>query len=110
MSLGRPVAKIELNPAEEGKLRTIAARRKSQQQESLRARIILLCAEGLPNQEIAQRERVTPATVGKWRKRFAEERLEALVDLPRSGAPRKISDEKVDEIITKTLEEKPAAR
>jgi transposase len=110
MSLGRPVAKIELTPAEEGKLRTIAARRKSQQQESLRARIILLCAEGLPNQKIAQRERVTPATVGKWRRRFAEERLEALVDLPRSGAPRKISDDKVDEIITKTLEEKPAAR
>ena len=110
MSLGRPVVNIALTPAEEGKLRTIAARRKSQQQESLRARIILLCAEGLPNQEIAQRERVTPATVGKWRRRFAEERLEALVDLPRSGAPRKISDEKVDEIITKTLEEKPAAR
>jgi transposase len=88
----------------------IARRRKSQQQESQRARILLLCAEGLPNNEVAKRERCTAGTVGKWRRRFAEERLEGLVDAPRSGAPRRIDDAKVEEIITKTLEQKPAAR
>jgi transposase len=110
MPLGRPVAKIILTAAEREKLSMIAKRRKSQQQESLRARIILLCAEDLSNKEIAERERVAQATVGKWRKRFAKERLAGMVDAPRTGAPRQIDDSKVEEIITKTLETKPPAR
>lgn len=88
----------------------MAQRRKSQQQDSQRARIVLLCAEGLANKEVARRERVNSATVGKWRGRFARERLAGLVDAPRAGAPRTITDAKVEAIITKTLEEKPAAR
>jgi transposase len=110
MPAGRPVAKIELTNAEREKLSLIARRRKAQQQESQRARILLLCAEGLPNKEVARREQVTSHTVGKWRARFAKERLAGLVDAPRAGAPRKISDARVEEIITKTLEQKPAAR
>lgn len=88
----------------------MAQRRKSQQQDSQRARLILLCAEGLANKEVARRERVNSATVGKWRGRFARERLAGLVDAPRAGAPRTITDAKVEAIITRTLEEKPAAR
>jgi len=88
----------------------IAQRRKSQQQDSQRARILLLCAEGLPNKEVASQERVSAATVGKWRKRFAKERLAGLMDAPRAGAPRKISDQRVEEIVTKTLESKPFGR
>ena len=110
MPLGRPVAAIELTSLELEKLTMMAQRRKSQQQDSQRARIVLLCAEGLANKEVARRERVNAATVGKWRGRFARERLAGLVDAPRAGAPRTITDAKVEAIITKTLEEKPAAR
>jgi transposase len=110
MTIGRPVAKVQLSEHEREKLSMIARRRKSQQQDSQRARILLLCAEGLTNQEVARRERVSAATVGKWRARFATERLDGLVDAPRSGAPRKISDQKIEEIITKTLEQRPLAR
>jgi transposase len=102
--------KIELTVVEREKLSMIAKRRKSQQQDSQRARIILLCADGLSNKEVAKRERVAQATVGKWRTRFAKERLAGMVDAPRSGAPRQINDAKVEEIITKTLESKPHAR
>lgn len=110
MPIGRPVAKIVLTPYEREKLTLIAQRRTAQQQEAQRARIILLCAEGLANQEVAQREKVSLPTVGKWRSRFAKARLEALVDAPRSGAPRRITDGQVEQIITKTLERTPTAR
>ena len=110
MPLGRPVAQIILTPLEKEKLTLISQRRTAQQQEAQRARIILLCAEGLTNQEVARREKVCLPTVGKWRSRFAKGRMEALVDEPRSGAPRKISDVKVEQVITKTLETLPTAR
>src|SRR6266446_4704760 len=97
MPTGRPVALIKLTNLERQKLSMIAQRRKSQQQDSQRARILLLCAEGLPNKEVASQERVSAATVGKWRKRFAKERLAGLMDAPRAGAPRKISDQRVEE-------------
>lgn len=109
MPIGRPVAPIVLTPLEKEKLTLIAQRRTAQQQQAQRARLILLCAEGLPNQEVARRERVSLPTVGKWRSRFAQARLAALVDAPRSGAPRQISDQTVEAVITKTLETKPAA-
>lgn len=110
MPIGRPVAPIVLSPAEQEKLTLIARRHTAQQQEGQRARIVLLCAEGLTNTEVARREGVCLPTVGKWRRRFAKHRLEALVDAPRSGAPRKITDTKVEELITKTLQAPPAAR
>jgi len=59
------------------------------------------------NQAIARAERVTAQTVGKWRQRFVERRLDGLVDEPRPGQPRKITDEQVEEVIIKTLEEAP---
>jgi len=110
MAIGRPVPKIELTAYEREKLSLISQRRTAQQQEAQRARIILLCAEGLANQEVARKERVCLPTVGKWRRRFAQARLEALVDAPRTGAPRRIDDQKVEEVITRTLEAKPPAK
>jgi transposase len=110
MPIGRPVAPIVLTDLEQEKLTLISQRRTAQQQQAQRARIILLCAQALSNQEVAKRERVSAQTVGKWRKRFVAARLEALVDAPRSGAPRQISDGAVEEMITKTLETKPQAR
>ena len=88
----------------------IANRPKSNQRDALRARIILGASEGLSNTEIARREKVSLPTVGKWRSRYAKERIDALADAPRSGAPRSIDDKKVEEVLTKTLEGAPRAR
>jgi transposase len=106
---GRPKATLILSDDERQKLETWAARPKSTQRLALRARIILACAEGLDNTDVAVRLRVNTVTVGKWRKRFLADRLEGLADEPRPGAPRTITDAMVERVITKTLEEKPKA-
>ncbi len=110
MSKGRPVEAIKLTETERGKLELMASRPKSSQRDAQRASIILACAEGLANQTVALRTGVCVQTVGKWRSRFATGRMEALVDAPRPGAPRTISDEKVEQVVTDTLEQKPKAR
>ena len=73
----------------------------------LRCRIVLAAAEGATNNEVAERLGVHPATVSKWRRRFVERRLEGLSDEPRPGAPRSITDEQLEQVIVKTLEETP---
>ena len=72
-----------------------------------RARIILKCASGLDNQTVAQRLRVTPQMVGKWRARFVSDRLDGLMDEPRPGTPRQIEDAVIEHVIVQTLEETP---
>ena len=72
-----------------------------------RARIVLAAAEGLTNKEISAELKMTEATVGKWRRRFAERRLDGLYDEPRPGAPRRIGDDDVADVIRQTLEETP---
>jgi transposase len=74
----------------------------------MRARIVLGCSNGLSNGEVAKRLRITGATVCKWRERFRIDRLEGLLDEPRPGAPRSITDAQVEEVVTKTLESMPA--
>ncbi len=74
---------------------------------ALRARIILNCLDGRSNREVAQRLGVTTQTVGKWRRRFVTARLRGLLDQPRSGAPRSISDAIVESVLVKTLYEQP---
>src|SRR3954452_15509948 len=74
---------------------------------SQRARIVLACAGGQSNTEIAARLGVHRNTVGLWRRRFVELGLDGLLDEPRPGQPRKITDAKVEEVITKTLESTP---
>lgn len=110
MAKGRPVVEITLTENERMKLELLSTRPKSSRRDCERARIILACADGLSNQATALRLGVTPQTVGKWRSRFAAGRLEALVDSPRPGAPRRISDAKVEQVVTSTLEQKPQAR
>jgi transposase len=73
----------------------------------MRARIVLACNDELSNGEVAKRLRITGATVCKWRERFRVERLEGLLDEPRPGTPRSITDAQVEEVITKTLESMP---
>lgn len=107
MSLGRPVSVIELTIEERSKLEELARRRKTSQAMALRCRIVLECASGLTNTEAAAKLSVSLHTVGKWRARFARERLGGLADAPRPGQPRKITDAKVEEVVTRTLESAP---
>ena len=72
-----------------------------------RAQIVLLASDGIENKEIAARLGAMPNTVGKWRRRFAEQRLDGLYDEPRPGAPRQIGDEEIAETIRLTLETTP---
>ena len=89
-------------------LERLTNRRKSAQAMALRARIVLMCAAGSTNREVARHLHVTETTVGKWRRRFVERRLEGLFDEPRPGAKRTITDDQVERVIVKTLEDKPA--
>jgi transposase len=81
--------------------------RKNAQAMAMRARIVMCCAKGDTNQSVAQQLGVSQAMVGKWRRRFVEHRLGGFSDDPRPGAPRKITDDQVEAVIVKTLEEKP---
>jgi len=103
-----PVAvAIELSVAERDQLDAWTRRRSSAQAVALRSRIVLAAAEGLKNTEIAERVGVTRPVVTKWRNRFAEDRLEGLLDEPRPGRPRTVTDAQVEEVIVKTLETTP---
>lgn len=84
-----------------------ARRRTTAQALALRARIVLGCGQGTTNTQVSQRLRVTLQTVGKWRRRFIEQRLDGLLDAPRPGQPRKITDAKVEEVLAMTLERRP---
>jgi transposase len=97
---------IALNEEEHRQLEQWARQRR-RRALALRARIVLSCRDGRPNREVARRLRVTTQTVGKWRGRFVAQRLRGLLDEPRSGAPRSISDAVVETVLAKTLHERP---
>lgn len=107
MPTGRPLPPLDLNAEEKAKLELLARRPKTDQRTALRSRIVLDCANGLTNTAVAAKRGVTIQTVGKWRQRFLEGRLGALGDAPRSGQPRKLTDAKVEAVITRTLETRP---
>lgn len=100
---------VELRLSEEEKmtLRAWTRRRQTAQALALRSRIVLACAEGKSNAEVAEHMGVARITVTKWRNRFAVLRLQGLLDEPRPGRPRLVTDEKVEAVIGKTLEERP---
>ncbi len=107
MRTGRPKASLVLTPDERQELESLAHRARSAPTLARRARVVLACADGRTNQVVAKRLRVAPATVGKWRARFVQERVAGLFDEPRPGTPRQISDAKVEEVIVRTLESTP---
>jgi transposase len=98
---------IELAASERKQLESWSRRWTSAQALAQRSRIVLLAAEGLRTGEIAARLGVHRNTVAKWRGRFVAERLDGLVDEPRPGRPRTVTDEHVEEVITRTLESAP---
>ena len=106
--IGRPPAKVVLSADERETLERWARRPTSAQALALRCRIVLAAADGDANGAIATQLGCHPVTVGKWRRRFAERGLDGLHDEPRPGAPRTISDEDVERVIRKTLEETPS--
>src|SRR5215208_2697859 len=100
---------IVLSEADRGQLQGWVRRRKTGQALATRARIVLACAEpSSTNGGVAATLGVSRPTVALWRRRFAERGLEGLLDEPRPGAPRKITDEQVEQAVTTTLEAAPA--
>ncbi len=104
---GRPKALLELTSDETEQLERWVRRRKSAQALALRSRIVLACAAGLTNKEVAAQLGVSMPTVGKWRGRFVESRLDGLVDEPRSGRKPTITAEQVEDVVVATLESTP---
>lgn len=108
MRTGRPIKPLLITEEERAKLELIARRPKTDQRTAQRARLVLACAAGTNNQTVAASLGVTAQTVGTWRERFRTGGLGALGDLPRSGQPRKLTDDKVEAVVTRTLETRPA--
>jgi len=107
MAMGRPKAQLILSDAEQGELSAIARSRSMPAALTQRARIVLGCAAGEPNSSVAQRLRMKQSTVGRWRRRYVQYRLQGLYDEARPGRPRTIDDEQVAQLIHKTLQKKP---
>ena len=108
MAMGRPTKPLNVTREEREKLTMLSRRPKTGQALAMRARIVLCCDDGLSNDEVSKRLGITGATVSKWRERFRVQRLEGLLDEPRPGAPRSITDAQVERVVTNTLESMPA--
>jgi transposase len=98
---------LTLSGDEQSQLERWARSRQARRALAVRARIVLSCRAARSNREVARRLHVTTQTVGKWRQRFVTRGVSGLLDQPRSGAPRSISDELVEAVLAKTLHERP---
>lgn len=108
-NMGRPKAELVLSDEEHAALEQMRRRTSIGAAMKLRASIVVLCAAGRDSIDVAEELGITPQTVGKWRRRFVDRRLEGLFDEPRVGRPRTVTDEHVQRVIETTLHEKPRA-
>jgi transposase len=104
---GRPKALLFVSDEDRETLERWTRRRTTAQALALRSRIVLGCAIGMSNTEVAEELHVTNATVGRWRSRVVARGPAGLLDEPRSGAPRRISDAQVEAVVVRTLESTP---
>jgi transposase len=108
MRTGRPIASVSLTADERETLESWARRPKSAQALAQRSRIVLESAAGNPNTVVAYKLSIAKQTVGKWRRRFVDRRLDGLLDEPRPGAPRRVNDAQIERVVRLTLESTPA--
>jgi putative transposase len=109
MSTGRPKAALILSEDEAAQLSSLARSRALPHAIVSRAKVVLWSADGQSNSDIAERLRWAKATVGKWRRRFVEQRVRGLYDELRSGRPRSIEDEKIAALLKRTVSRRPKA-
>jgi len=109
MATGRPLVPFTLGAEQREQLQSWSRRAKTGQALAMRSRIVLLAADGVSNTEIARRQGCSLPTAGKWRQRFLDGGLDGLLDEPRPGTPRKLSDRQVEQVLTRTLESQPEA-
>jgi transposase len=109
-SVGRPKQPLVLSSEERMELERLVRRARTNRRLSFRASLVLACTDGATNTDVARRHRTSVQTVGTWRRRFIERRLEGLYDEPRVGAPRTVTDAEVERIVVETLETKPKGR
>ncbi len=107
MMMGKAAVVIDLGATERRELQSLARAQKTGQAMARRARIVLAAAAGMENQAICVEVGADANTVGKWRRRFAADRLDGLLDEPRPGTPRKIGDDEIADTIRRTLETTP---
>jgi transposase len=107
MAKGRAAVNIVLDDTEKASLTALTRKHGAPQSLAVRARTVLAAANRLTNKEIAAKLDVCAHTVGVWRKRFANDRIDGLYDEPRPGAPRRIGDDEIAATVRKTLETRP---
>lgn len=107
MALGRPITPIALTPEARSELEAIVRSRSLPHSLVRRAKIVVMCADGVDNKSIAEKLALSRATVGKWRTRFLRRGLAGLYDEPRPGGPRSVTDEQVASLLRRTLQTKP---
>ena len=104
---GRPTSPIDLTDGQRRQLESMANSRSLPHSNVIRARIVLMAADGMTNTDIAPKVGLSKGMVGIWRRRFLSQGVEGLQDEPRPGRPRSVGDQEIAELIEKTLSTKP---